>query len=53
MYLAKTFVTKQKYLVIALSEFGEIQILIRKDGKQAIIKKAMGQIVDFCEGMDL
>ena len=32
---------------------GETQIIIRKDGKQAIINKATGQIIDFYEGTDL
>ena len=32
---------------------GEIQIIIRKNGKQAIINKATGQIIDFYKGTDL
>ena len=32
---------------------GETQIIIRADGKQAIINKATGQIIDFYEGTSL
>ncbi|MBQ3546350.1 MAG: hypothetical protein IJA34_15405 [Lachnospiraceae bacterium] len=32
---------------------GQNQIIIRKDGKQLIINKASGQIIDFYEGTSL
>ena len=36
-----------------VGQAGETQIILRADGKQAIINKATGQIIDFYEGTNL